>query len=171
MATPLASTESAAKAITRVRYTHDAMIDMMIGCPGIAQGELAQHFGFTQAWISRVLCSDAFQARLAERKTELVDPELIASIEERFKGVTMQSLDIIAEKLEATKSADLALQALGITSKALGFGARVQQAPQQTNVNNFVVVVPAKSASEADWSAAHSPHQPPRPPIEGEVAQ
>lgn len=167
MATPLQSTESAAGALMRVHYTHDAMIDTMLGCPGISQGELAKHFGFTEAWVSRVLCSDAFQARLAERKTELIDPSIIASIEERFRGVTMQSLDIIAQKLEATQSADLALQALGITSKALGYGARVQQAPQVSNTNNFVVVVPAKSASEADWSAAHSP----RPAIPGEAVE
>lgn len=154
MATPLQSTESAAGALMRVHYTHDAMIDTMLACPGISQGELAKHFGFTEAWVSRVLCSDAFQARLAERKTELIDPSIIASIEERFRGVTMQSLDILAAKLEATQSAEMALQTLGVATKALGFGARTSVPQVQ---NNFVVMVPEKSKSVADWQAAHCP--------------
>lgn len=155
MATPLQGTESAANAIGRVHYHHDAMIDLILAVPGISQGEIAKQFGHTQAWVSRIFCSDAFQARLAERKTELLDPTIIASLEERMRGVTMQSLDILAAKLEATQSAEMALQTLGVTTKALGFGARVT-GPQSVQ-NNFVVMVPEKSKSVSDWQAAHCP--------------
>jgi hypothetical protein len=154
MATPLQSTESAANALGRVHYHHDAMIDLILAVPGISQGEIAKQFGHTQAWVSRIFCSDAFQARLAERKTELLDPTIIASLEERMRGVTMQSLDILAAKLEATQSAEMALQTLGVTTKALGFGARTNTPQVQ---NNFVVMVPEKSKSVSDWQAAHCP--------------
>ena len=82
MAEPLMGTESAAGAIQRVKYTHDALIDMIIANPAVSQGQLATAFGYTQGWLSRVMNSDAFQARLAARKMEVVDPQLVLSIDE-----------------------------------------------------------------------------------------
>lgn len=84
MTAPLASTASAANAITRVKFTHDAMIDYIISNPEVKQGHIAKVFGFTEAWISRIFCSDAFQARLAARKDELVNPVIVQGLEDRF---------------------------------------------------------------------------------------
>lgn len=154
MALPLEGTASAATAIARVSYTHDAMIDLIVASPAISQGEIAQHFGYTQAWVSRVFNSDAFQARLAARKMEIVDPQLVLTIEEKFRALASKSLDVVLEKLTATGSAEMGLKALEITAKALGYGAR------QPNLNvqqNFVVALPQKAASAEVWAAAHGP--------------
>lgn len=140
--------------IKKIRYSHDGMIDRIIEDPAITQQELALYFGYSEPWISRVYGSDAFQARLAERKTELVDPAILEVIEGRMKGVAIQSLDIIAEKLAATRSADLALKALDLTTKALGFGARDQGAKI---VNSFVVQLPGKAATAEGWAEAYGP--------------
>lgn len=142
-------------AIQKVRYSHAAMIDMIVANPWISQGELAANFGYTEGWVSQVIASDAFQAALAKRKDELVDPTLRATIEERFKGLVARSLDILMKKLEKPVegiSDELALKAMEIASKALGYG---QKNPQINMQNNFVVQVPAKAASSADWAAAH----------------
>lgn len=140
--------------IAKVRYSHDAMIDLIITNPSISQREIATVFGYSEPWISRIYGSNAFQARLAERKAELVDPGIIEAIESRMRGVAIQSLDVIAEKLSATSNADLALKALDITSKALGFGAR-DNGPKQ--VNNFVVQMPGKAATAEEWASAYAP--------------
>ena len=153
MATPLQGTESAANAIARVSYTHDAMIDLVIACPGSSQGEIAKHFGFTQAWVSRVINSDAFQARLAERKTEIVDPTLTATLEERLKALASRSVDVVMGKLENSMDGNFALKALEVTSKSLGFGAREKNLAVQ---NNFVVALPQKHGSSAEWVSAHT---------------
>lgn len=150
---PLAGTESAALAIARVKYTHDAMIDLIIANPAMKQGEIAKHFGYTQAWISRIFNSDAFQARLAARKKEIVDPSLILTVDEKLRAVASKSLDIVLEKLEASPSMDQALEAVNITSKALGYGAR------QSNLNlqaNFVVAMPTKAPDAQSWSAKYN---------------
>ena len=152
MATPLEGTESAAGAIARVSYTHDSMIDLIIANPAISQGAIAQHFGYTQAWVSRVFNSDAFQARLAARKTEIVDPQLVLTIDEKLKALASKSLDVVLEKLTVTNSAEMGLKALEITSKALGYGARQQNLNVQ---QNFVVALPPKAASAEEWAAAH----------------
>lgn len=154
---PLESTEFSGKILQKVRWTHDAMIDLVIANPGISQIELAEKVGFTKQWVSRVMCSDAFQARLALRKEVLIDPILTASAEERLRGTLMLSLDVIDEKLEATRDPKLALQAAEISSKALSYGARAG-ANSQTLNQTFVVAIPGKSADSASWSAQHSPY-------------
>jgi hypothetical protein len=131
------------------------MIDLIIAQPMWSQGQLAEHFGYTQTWISRIFNSDAFQARLALRKEDLVDPSIIASIEEKFRAVASKSLDIVLDKLTLTNNADLALKSLEICNKAMGFGAR-DRAPV---TNNFVVALPPKEATASAWVTAHSPHK------------
>lgn len=111
--------------IRKVRYTHDAMIDMLIAEPEISQNTLAARFGFTPPWISIVINSDAFRARLAQRKVEIVDPILVATVNEKFRAVTHRSLEILAEKLSKpseTVSDQLVLRAAELGAKALGIG-------------------------------------------------
>jgi hypothetical protein len=139
---PLQSTDSAANAIERVRYTHDGMIDVIIAKPDVSGAQLAEHFGYTQAWISRIVCSDAFQARLAERKTEIISPVLQATFEERLKGMAMQSLDIIEAKLAKKNpvtgeygDVTTAFKALEISTRSLGYGARAVNVAVQNNIN------------------------------------
>lgn len=112
------------KAIAHINYSHDSMIDTILANPEISQGRLAEMYGYTSGWISRVIASDAFQARMAERKAQLVDPTIAKKIDERLESLAAQSLEIVARKLETADSASYALEALGLASKALGFGAR-----------------------------------------------
>jgi hypothetical protein len=140
--------------IQRTHYSHEAMIDEIIANPNIKQNELATKFGKSVPWISRIIGSDAFQAALAKRREDITDPFLIATVEERFKGLAFQSLDIIAEKLETTKNTDLALKALDVSVKALGFGAR---GPSNAIQNNFVVQLPLKSNNSEEWLRSAAP--------------
>ena len=152
MSEPLLGTASAANAIARVKYSHDAMIDLLIANPAISQNEIAANFGYTVPWVSRIMNSDAFQARLALRKEELLDPVIVASIEEKFRALASKSLDVVLDKLSVTNSAELGLKALEISAKALGYGARQQNLNVQTN---FVVALPGKADSAESWAVAH----------------
>jgi NADPH:quinone reductase-like Zn-dependent oxidoreductase len=158
---PLQGTESAANAVARVNYTHDAMIDLIIANPAITQNELARHFGYSVPWLSRIRNSDAFLARLAERKKDIVDPGVIASVEEKLRNIVDKSAEIILNKLETTQSADLAFKALELGGKLAGYGAR-QTGPVVNN--NFVVALPPKAQSEQGWAAAHDPNVIDMPP-------
>lgn len=140
--------------VHRINYSHEAMIDVLLAEPTIKQHELAKRFNRSECWISRIIGSDAFQAALSKRRDELTDPFLVATIEERFRGLAQQSLDIIAEKLETSKNTDLALKALDVSVKALGFGARGAGGGQS---NQFIIQLPPKSANAADWAAEHGP--------------
>lgn len=151
---PLEGTKWGKDAIARVKYTHDAMIDLIIIDPSISQGAIARHFGYTEPWVSRIFGSDAFQARLAQRKGDLVDPTIVASVEERLRAVASRSLDLVMEKLAnpALCSLDQAMKAVEVSTKALGYGARQTNVAVQTS---FVVALPSQSASAADWASQH----------------
>jgi hypothetical protein len=153
MSEPLEGTASAANAIARVKFTHDAMIDLIIAEPATTQNALAEYFGFSVPWVSRVMNSDAFQARLAVRKKDLVDPTLLLSIEERLRTIADRSLTILHDKLEATKSTDLALKVADLSVRALGYGARTSNLNVQ---QNFVVALPGQAPSEGAWAQKHA---------------
>jgi hypothetical protein len=118
----------------KVSYTHDAMIDLIIARPAISNNELAAVFGYTAAWCSMIKSSDAFKARLAARRAEVVDPTLSLSLEERIRGITERAVEVIADKLQAPSEFvpdALALRAAEFGAKALAIGA----APPQATVN------------------------------------
>ena len=142
----------------KVSYTHDAMIDAMLSNPSISGGELARNFGYTESWISTIRNSDAFQARYAERRKDLVDPVIIASIDERLRAVADKSLERVLDKLTSVipPSDDFLLQSAKLATGALGYGARPTGGNStQTNVA-VVIQVPPKITSSADWAAAHA---------------
>lgn len=109
------------KELKRLTYTHEAMVDLIIAEPTVKPGELAELFGYSAGWISRILVSDSFQSRLAERKSQLVDPLVAQSLNERLRGVTMQAVEIVSERLNsADASASYALDALGLAVGGMG---------------------------------------------------
>lgn len=128
--------EAPKPAITKVRYTHTDMIDFIISNPGVSQNELAARYGYSVGWTSRVMSSDAFQSALAARRGELVDPTLVATIEERFRNLTNRSLDRLLEKLDAPQVSDtVVLRAVELGAKALGVGGNAPPpAPAQDNL-------------------------------------
>jgi hypothetical protein len=145
--------------IQKVKYTHDGMIDLIVANPSLAQGEIAAVFGYTQTWISIIFNSDAFKERLEERKSELVDPVIRATIEEKFKALASLSMEIVLEKLHATRSEHTALKALDISARALGYGSKVGgQAPVSVHFHP-VAVVPAKELNSDAWRTSFSPHR------------
>jgi DNA-binding MarR family transcriptional regulator len=125
------------KGVAKVSYTHDAMIDLIIQDPCISQQQLAAHFNYTASWVSQIIASDSFQARLAERTQDLVDPTIRATVQDRFKAIVLRSLEILQAKLERPAHQipdNLVLRSLETSSRALGYGAREAQPGPAVNV-------------------------------------
>ena len=139
----------AATQIKKVRYTTDAVIDVILTNPSVSQGELAEMFGYTQTWISLIINSDAFKNRLAERKGQLIDPQITASVEERLEALGKASLDRLLDRVNSS----VPLKPLELVAMAkLGVGNRADKpvAPQQQN-NLYVLSMPAPAASSKEW--------------------
>ena len=106
--------------IKNISYSHDAMIDLILQQPTVTSGELASLFGYSQGWVTRILGSDSFQARLAQRKGALMDPLIARSLNDRLRAVAIRSMDVIEEKLAAEPSAQYAMDALELATQGLG---------------------------------------------------
>jgi len=107
-----------------IRYSADAMIDLIIEDPTLSQNDIAAMFGRSAAWVSVIFTSDAFKARLAQRKGELIDPALQASLRERTEALANKSLDVLLEKMHQPHVSDaLALKAFETSTRVLGLGA------------------------------------------------
>lgn len=108
-----------------IPYSHSAMIELIIANPTWDSRKLARHFGFTPGWFSQVIASDDFQQELDPRRHEVANPAMVATMEERFRGLTLQSLDKLQTMLENPKVQDTTvLKAAELGIKALGLGMK-----------------------------------------------
>ena len=133
---------------------HMIIIEQLLMNPGITTTALATATGYSRNWLHKVMSSDAFQAKLAEKQKALIDPIVMATITERIKGLTSRALEVMEERMEGeTISLDTALEVFQTTAKSLGLGAQKAAAPL---VQQFVVHVPPRMASATEWAAQHS---------------
>jgi hypothetical protein len=119
--------------ITGKTLSYDALVDiMLLSPPGETQTQIARRLGYSPSWLSRIIASDAFQAKMADRIEKDVEPERremirlrFASIEEEAKGLLQASLQKLSAKLEQPEvSEELLVKTATMTSKLLGYGAR-----------------------------------------------
>lgn len=137
-ASPLAPPPNPKQAVQKLNYSHEAMVNLIIANPAISGNELAEIFGYSASWISTIITSDLFQAKLEERRAEFVDPELRLSIKTQMNGLLHRSLEILQHKL--SKKPDevpdqLALQTAKIMGQNLGHGNEVKVSIEQTNTH------------------------------------
>lgn len=154
--------------IARVRYTHDAVIDEILMNPAISQNDLAKHFGFSPAWMSIVVNSDAFKERLAERKGELVDPKLVATINERLDSIAKRSLEKIMDRLDNPGAQIKTMELVAIAKLGVGDKNTRPAGPQVQN-NLYVVSLPSPAKDAKAWIANRSDPRGPSDIIENEA--
>lgn len=107
----------------RVSYTHADMVDFIIMNPTATGALIASRYGYTQSWVSMILTSDAFQEQLAARRQELIDPTIVATINERFRGLTARSIEVLMHKLEQPAvEASVAIRCAELGAKVQGVG-------------------------------------------------
>ncbi len=85
--------------IQSVSVKHDAILDFMLVNPGMKLYRVAAHFDVTQAWLSVIIHSDAFQARLAE-KDETQFASIVIPLREQLLGVAQVGVEKLGECLE-----------------------------------------------------------------------
>lgn len=115
--------------LAKVRYSHKDMIDCLIAHPEMTQNQLAIRYGYTPGWISNVMASDAWQSAMAARREELVDPVLKMTLDERYRGLALRSVERLMEKLDAPAVSDqVVLKAVELGAKAVGAGGNAAPA-------------------------------------------
>jgi hypothetical protein len=138
--------EKAKPAIKRLSHTHEDIARWLLENPTRPLKECAMYFQYTQAWLSCIIHSDAFQARL-KKLQDGADAVTILDVPARLRGVAAHALEGLGDQVEtAVKDGNgishrqFLLDASELALKALGYGvAKAPPAPgtffNQTNYN------------------------------------
>lgn len=155
-------------------HTHEAVMNWMLMNPDRSLRECADHFGYTQSWLSTLIHSDIFQARLAERQ-EGIRVRIADSIPMKMRMAVDVGLEKLATKLEQTEDPEFILDATDKLLHRLGYAPARSAAPAPGqggtgNVqNNFFVSATDLAAARAAGLALIDGQQPAGQVIEGEV--
>ncbi len=132
-------------------FRHDAIIDMIIACPHLTKGEIAYELGYTQAWLSTLMKSDAFQMQLAQRRAQLED-NLIHARSKKAHELDEAASKIIEKEL-AKENADphyalsvkkILNQGLGASRQAMGMHIQNMQVVQDNRQINHSILEKAR---------------------------
>jgi hypothetical protein len=139
----------------KLSHTHEDIARWLLENPTRPLKECAQHFQYSQSWLSCIIHSDAFQAKLRKLQ-EGADAVTLLDVPARLRGVASAALDGLAEQVEhALKPSegnsvvhrDFLLSTAELTLKSLGYGGQAKTPPPAPGMvfqqnNTFVTPVP-----------------------------
>lgn len=133
--------------IATLSHRHVAIVDYLLAHPQIRLGEVAQHFGYTQAWLSQIIHSDAFQNMLKEKEGAIFH-HTVMPLREKMLATAHIAMDKLVDMLpgsidirEVQSVGDSMLDRLGFGSKPVGAGAS-----GTTNIQNNMIFPNANTA-------------------------
>ena len=129
--------------IKKLSWWHESLMEWMLLNPDRPLREAAIYFSVSQAWLSTVIHSDAFQAVFEQRRNEHA-VRVSASIIQKAETIAHLALDEVTEQLEKGEivapkpllaTAEMALKTLGYSARS---DAPIPNVLNQQN-NTFVV--------------------------------
>lgn len=128
-----------ARVLRKLSWWHESIIDWMLLHPEGKLAHCAKEFSVSASWLSIIVNSDLFRARLAVRRAELAG-EIGATVVDRLSGIAGQALESIAERIEREKD-KLPIGELRETASmaldALGYSGKKNSGAAPANVYNF----------------------------------
>lgn len=113
--------------VQKISVKHEEIMNHLMLNPTHQLGDVARHFGLTQAWLSCIIHSEAFQARLAEKK-EAVFNGTVLPIKEKLAVLAHKALDQLETQMPVMKPETVAAIA-DSTLDRLGYGSKVVPQP------------------------------------------
>lgn len=96
----------AATQIAKVSIKHEAILDYLLVNPAEKLSNVAAYFGVGQPWLSVIIHSDAFQAKLAAKSGECFS-SIVLPLREQLLGVAQVGVEKLGEALQnASTSSD-----------------------------------------------------------------
>lgn len=136
--------------IDKIGTWHENLVSFLVANPRMKKSDVARHFDVTPAWLSTVINSDVFKAKLAERQDEYFGA-VTTPIREKLENLAGLALDEMEEKVqvEASISEVREVAKLALTSLGYGNGANGKNAqnPALVQQNNFYSVSPEALAA------------------------
>ncbi len=133
----------AAVQLSNIRLRHQAIADWLIANPDRTQGECAQAFGITQAWLSVIVNSDIFREYLQSRLNEVSTP-VMYTLREKLMGVAHRAVEKLGACVDNSQDPEYILAAADKALHRLGYAPTRGPEPavqQVTNQQNNIYVV------------------------------
>lgn len=128
--------------IARLSTTHEMLMNWLILNPEKTLRECADHFGYTQSWVSQLIHSDIFQHALRE-KQERVAIRVAESIPEKLARAADVAVEKLSEHIEKSEDPEFLLSATDKLLHRMGFAPQSARNPAgppgrpTTQQNNF----------------------------------
>ena len=130
--------------IKQVNHTHEAIMLWLLQNPEKSLRQCADHFGYTQPWLSTVIHSDAFKSRFREMQNGVAS-RVMDDVPARMQRIADIALDKLADIVAGTEDAKFLLETSDTILHRMGYAPSSKQAPQDqapTAINNTFYVTP-----------------------------
>lgn len=138
--------------LVKLSTTHEMLMNWLVLNPEKSLRECADHFGYTQSWVSQIIHSDIFQHALAE-KQEKISMRVAESIPAKLARAADIAIEKLTEHLEKTEDPEFILSASDKILHRMGFAPQSARAPAGgtsgglNQQNNFFVQASDLSAA------------------------
>jgi len=134
--------------VDKLSPRHENILNFIIANPTVPMRKVAEEFSMTNTWLSCVVHSDAFQAKLRERQ-EVVFHDSIMPLENRLTALAHASIDKLETALEFNQlSAPEVRKTTDMVLKSLGYGVGKTTLNVQQN-NTQVLCAPSDLVAKA----------------------
>ena len=161
--------------LARLSHTHEMLLCWLLVNPDKSLRECADHFGYTQSWLSSIIHSDLFQAELASRQQGIA-AKVADSIPEKLRRAGDIAVEKLTSALEQTEYPEFILDAADKILHRMGYAPQSSRNPAGSpgtlnQQNNFYLsagdIAEARALIGQDFSSAPRPTNTARPILEG----
>ena len=124
--------------LERISHTHDMVMNWMLENPHRKLMDCAAYFGYTQAWLSTMIHTDAFQAKLKEKQADVFSA-VAADIPLRLAGLAGMAISKLEDELEKSNNGEFILDSFDKILHRAGY-APSKAAPSMAVQNNYLTV-------------------------------
>jgi hypothetical protein len=150
--------------IIRLNHTHEAVLNWLVLNPDRNLRECADHFGYSQSWLSQLVHSDLFQHALREKQLA-ISVCIADSIPQKLRRAADIAVEKLADKLETTEDPEFILDATDKILHRLGYapqsarnpGGSPHSGPVGQQNNFFITAGELTAARELMQSVAAQP--------------
>lgn len=123
--------------IARLSTSHEMLMNWLVLNPEKSQRECADHFGYTQAWVSQIVHSDIFQHALKEKQLA-IGLRVADSIPARLRKAADIALDKLTDHLEKNEDPEFILDATDRILHRMGYAPASARNPAGSPSGNHI---------------------------------
>ena len=129
--------------LVALSHTHEMLLNWLVVNPERSLRECADHFGYTQSWVSSLIHSDLFQSALKQKQMDIAI-RVAESIPEKLRRAADIGVEKLADHLEKSEDPEFILDATDKILHRMGYAPQSSRNPagspgSMNQQNNFFI--------------------------------